>query len=289
MKNFIDIKIMDGSFPRAGILHIPDRAFTLPHSQKYPLIIYYSGRIKPNPSDLIRESLPKIVEETGTVFGHVPNRPEHPIGFAVVALCDSWHSFDPRFTPLILNHIEKNIPGRIDPEYVFAAGISAGGQMVCDAITHPDWAKYYAGAVAVSVAGLNRDPQAWKNVQANQIETLFIAGVNEPTYLAPTRDARDLAEKAYPGSTQFVTMAGGHDDNQWSRIFNPTNPVVIMKGGDLSIYDWMLREPMPEIPTPAPPVQTERRVESIIINYSDQTTEIVTPDLESQIAGFIKR
>lgn len=245
---------------RPGAIHIPKDGQL--DNGLFPAIVYYHGTgeaAKDNLELLMSQGLPNVVEMQGSVYG-LDN-----LGikrkFIVLAVQDEWFSPSPEYSAYFVPWLLKNY--KVDPNYLYASGLSAGGQQSNNTLVGNLTSAYFAAGVPMSIAGWDRN---MTNLVTNKIKTWYFVGNQDGSYLSFTKEAHTAAETALPGSSKITIFQGGH--GPWTPYYTPT-----WKENGVSIYDWMLKNAKISQVPPIPPI--EKRLLFTLKVYSDGTTEEV--------------
>jgi predicted peptidase len=267
MKNFTAVKVsIDPWHERPAVVHVPTDSPL--DNGLFPAMVFFHGVGEEGNAveALLNVGLPYVVENSGSVYGTDPGGKVRK--FIVFALQAEYWSPDPKWMQVVIAWLIKNY--KVDPGYITATGLSAGGQNSFNCLAEKTCSALFANGVCMSLPGGlggDKDPSL---IATNKIETWFFTG-DQDTVAAPsvTKDANTLCNKVYPSSSRITVFPWGHGG--WSTFYDPK-----WKDG-VSIYDFALANSkaspsVPINPTTNPP---EKKLVMTIKVYDDNTTEVI--------------
>lgn len=213
---------------RPALVYQPTRG-ALPNG-KYPAIVFFHGVGEQgnNVDALMGQGLPWVIENVSPPYSVNPTTKDTTY-FIVLSIQAEWWSPSPEWMPYALKWLKENYP--VDSNFIYATGLSAGGQNSFNALINPLSSKYFAAGVPMSIAGF--DAANAPSIALSKIKTWFFDGDNDGNYLEFTKAAYALCNKLFPNSSKLTLYPGGH--GPWTPYYNPT-----YKNNGQSIYDWML-------------------------------------------------
>lgn len=240
------------------IIYTPD---TYDASKKYPLIIFGhgTGEAGTDINVLYNQGLPAALKA-----GFVP-----PFDCIIACPQASSYGVNPLWLPEILKELQASYS--IDATRIYLTGLSAGGYMCYGSVLNVSstFGSTFAGIVVLS--GANQDANManigwWK---ANPVPLLAIAGTLDGTFTADSITMVNAINSQVSGLASFVPDPGqGHGG--WIQIYNNT-------WGGIDIWKWMQSHVLgitpPPVVTPPPPSPSPKTIKSIVITYSDNSTQ----------------
>lgn len=177
---------------------------------------------------------------------------------------------------------------RVDQNRVYATGLSAGGLCVVDYITHHTLTPSVLLAAALPMsAQIDQPTQASVNQIISDKTYVWGFGSMSDIYGIQTKVLCTGAFNGNGGTVKglgvygrFTEYTGGHCC--WAQFYNPTYTETIGTT-KMSLYQWLLQYTKNTVVTPPPvvvppPVVTPppvvKTIKSILITYTDGTTEI---------------